>query len=132
MKGELPADARRTLGEEKTWTNFTEWQRKKYLLHFTCIEWFPAVVSCLQQANNTMRKFAYLATIVKSGQLFIWQAQLPLVKNHSFMYRAVAGYSSMFYPSCLAWYGDSDDQGMIGMVLSKLSFRVFTINAECL
>lgn len=110
LKGELPADARRTLGEEKTWTNFTEWQRKKYLLNFTCVEWFPAVVSCLQQANNTMRKFAYLATIVKSGQLFIWQAQLPLVKNHSFMYRAVAGYSSMFYPSCLAWYGDSDDQ----------------------
>ena len=113
LKGEIPADPRRSLGREETWKDFAEWQRRKYLLNFTCIEWFPTTVKCLQQANSTVRKFAFLATMVKSGQLFIWQAQLPLVKNHSFIYRAVAAYTSLFYPCSLAWYGDSarDSQG---------------------
>ena len=113
MKGTLPADERRVLGDDKKWQDFEEWQRRKYLLNFTSIEWFPVTVSCVRQFNNTTRKFAYLATIVKSGQLFIWQAQLPLVKNHSFIYRAMAAYTSMFYPSCLAWYGKNGEQGMI-------------------
>ena len=113
LKGEIPADPRRSLGQEKTWNDFTEWQRRKYLLNFACIEWFPATVSCLQQANSAVRKYAFLATMVKSGQLFIWQAQLPLVKNHSFMYRAVVAYTSLFYPCSLAWYGDGDNQGRL-------------------
>ncbi|XP_028417403.1 general transcription factor 3C polypeptide 4-like [Dendronephthya gigantea] len=108
MKGELPSDFRHKVGNQDMWKEFSEWQRRKYLLNFTCIEWFPTTVDCLQQTTNVWRKFALFSTIVRSGQLFIWQAQLPLVKNHSFMHRTVAAYTSLFYPSCLAWYGDNE------------------------
>lgn len=112
LKGELPTDTRNALGSQDTWKEFREWQRRKYLLNFTCIEWFPAVVSCLQRSNNTTRKFAFLAAMVKSGQLFIWQAQLPLVRHHCFIVRAIAAYTSVFYPCCLAWHVANDEKGM--------------------
>ena len=35
MKGKLLPDARTAVGDKKTWQSFQEWQRRKYLLHFT-------------------------------------------------------------------------------------------------
>ncbi|XP_046854609.1 general transcription factor 3C polypeptide 4-like isoform X2 [Xenia sp. Carnegie-2017] len=108
LKGELCPDERRSLGKKETWKEFNEWQRRKYLINFTNIEWFPATFSCLHKATNISYKFTFLATIVRGCQLFVWQAQLPLVKNHSHLYRAVAANTLLFNPCILAWYGTTN------------------------
>lgn len=111
LKGELCPDERRSLGKKETWKEFNEWQRRKYLINFTNMEWFPATFSCLHKATNISYKFTFLATIVRGCQLFVWQAQLPLVKNHSHLYRAVAANTLLFNPCILAWYGTTNANG---------------------
>ena len=103
MKGKLPPDARTAVGNKKTWQSFQEWQRRKYLLHFTCIEWCPSAVICLNQVKNTLFKFVFLATTVKSGQLFLWNGKAPLTDSQTALNRVLATHTSMFYPCSLAW-----------------------------
>ena len=112
LKGKAPPDIRTIIGEEDTWNKFQEWKRRKYLLAFTCIEWCPFWMTCVNQANRTSSKFAFLATAVKSGQLFIWQGKLPLASADCSMTRVLAAQTGMHYPCSLAWSTVTAEGGM--------------------
>ena len=113
MRGKIPPDLRVTVGSEGTWETFKEWQNQKYLSNFTCIEWCPEPITCPNALRKTKSKFAFLATVVKSGNLFIWQALLPLMEHSgSSVQRVLAANTSLFYPCSLAWSSVASDGSM--------------------